>query len=80
MSRRTANGARTIATRGTVVLGEEKGEFDPVIHKDADPAYISDRKLMKMLCSMGTIKACRGCRLCAYGREYVRRADRRHAG
>lgn len=73
MSRRTANGARTITTRGTVVLGEEKGEFDPVIHKDADPQYITDRKLMKMLCSMGSERNCKGCRLCAYGREYLKR-------
>lgn len=77
MSRRTATGAKTIATGGTRILGERKGEFDPVIHKDADPHSISDGTLKRKLCSMGTEKSCRTCRLCAYGREYVRRAEER---
>lgn len=73
MSRRTATGARTIAQKGTKVLGETRGEFDPVIHKEADPEYISDGKLRRMLCSKGSYKNCEQCRLCAYGREYLKR-------
>lgn len=41
-----------------------------------DAETINDRKLKSLLCDRGTVKNCRGCESqCAYGREYVRRAD-----
>lgn len=40
-----------------------------------DPTAISLAKLQKELCSAGSYDYCKVCRLCGFGKEYVRRMD-----
>jgi len=48
-------------------------------HPWKDPKRVSDRTLKTLLCEAGSVKYCRGCRLCAYGKELLRRADEKDA-
>lgn len=66
-----------------VILAEKKPErFDPVVKKWSDPDTISDRRLKQLICDAGGVHLCPKCEVyecCRYGRELVRRAEKKKA-
>lgn len=40
-----------------------------------DPQALRTKKLEKELCEAGSYVYCKGCMICAYGKEYVKRMD-----
>lgn len=63
---------------GRIVIGasrcraEKRPEYQA---KEQSLAEMTARKLKAQLCSIAGLKSCGKCRLCEYGKEYLRRAE-----